>query len=273
MRDKDAHLIFESYLNLKNNIILEDDDKKWEDESSVWFWLKTFDPTGFSSYPDVVEAYYGVRENPADVGPWAFFLLQIFLALPNFGLLAAGIGGIGWGALRAAAKAAIKAGPSSPAVYKIAEKILKYATETKWFQSILVKFGKILKEKRVMNQNMLDIYENMITSGNFAKLGAKEGALAIAAKETTGDVVKSALRGKFGQFGQYAGRAGMSKADEAKAEFEKFKQNMNKGSNKGQGPTKEAATKGKFKPSRYVEEPSKTQPSAKASPTPYKADF
>jgi len=65
----------------------------------------------------------------------------------------------------------------------------------------------------------------------------------------------------------------MSKADEAKVEFEKFKQNMNKGSNKGQGPTKEAATKGKFKPSRYVEEPSKTQPNAKASPTPYQADF
>jgi hypothetical protein len=32
-------------------------------------------------------------------------------------------------------------------------------------------------------------------------------------------------------------------------------------------------TQGKFKPSRYVEEPSKTQPNVKASPTPYQADF
>jgi len=279
MRDKDAQLIFESYLNSKNNIILEDDGKKWEDESSVWFWLKTFDPTGFSSWPDVREAYYGVRENPADVGPWAFFILQMFLALPNFGLLAAGIGGIGWAGLRTVAKAAIKAGPSSPAVYKIAETILKYATETKWFQAILVKFGKILKEKGVMNQNMLDIYENMITSGNFAKLGSKGGALAIAAKETIGDGIRYVPKiplvgipifGKGGQIAQYGGRAGMSQADEVKAEFEKFKQNINKGSNKGQGPTKEAAKEGKYPVGKRVK-PDQQTPDKKTEPAPAKS--
>ena len=270
MRDKDAQLIFESYLNFKRDVVLEADEKKWEDESSVWFWLKTFDPTGFSSWPDVVEAYYGLKQNPADVGPWAFMILQIFLALPNFGLLAWGIGGIGWAGLRAAAKAAIKAGPSSPAVYNIAEKILKYATETKWFQAILVKFGKILKEKGVMNQNMLDIYENIITSGNFAKLGAKEGSLAVATKETIGDAVKSKLGGKFGQYGQYAGRAGMSKADEVEAEFEEFKKNINKGSNKGQGPTKEAAKEGKYPVGKRVK-PDQQTPDKKTEPAPAKS--
>lgn len=276
MRDKDAHLIFENYLTSKSDVILEADGKKWEDESSLWSWIKTFDPTGFSSYPDVVEAYYGVRENPADVGPWAFLLLQIFLALPNFGLLAAGIGGIGWAGLRAAAKSAIKAGPSSPAVHNIAEKILKYATETKWFQAILIKFGEILKQKGVTNPKLHQIYEDMITSGNFAKLGSKEPALAVAAKETIGSGFKNLKFAGIKPFGtgaqlsQYAGRAGMSKADEVKAEIEKFKQNANKGSNKGQGPTKETAAKGEFaigkRTPRGKEEPTPQKPKPSTTP-------
>ena len=84
MRDKDAQLIFESYLNSKKDVVLEADEKKLEDESSAWFWLKTFDPTGLSSWPDVANAWDEVGKNPKDIGPWAMLFLNFFLAFYLF---------------------------------------------------------------------------------------------------------------------------------------------------------------------------------------------
>jgi hypothetical protein len=73
----------------------------------------------------------------------------------------------------------------------------------------------------------------------------------------------------FGSGKEY-GKAGKEFADEVKKELESEKP---KTPPQSQPQPSSTPTQGKFKPSRYVEEPSKTQPSAKASPTPYKADF
>lgn len=70
----------------------------------------------------------------------------------------------------------------------------------------------------------------------------------------------------FGSGKEYA-EEGKKAADEIKKALEDDK------SKKPSPQPSPSPAKGKFTPSRYVEEPSKTQPSAKASPTPYKADF
>jgi len=73
----------------------------------------------------------------------------------------------------------------------------------------------------------------------------------------------------FGSGKEY-GKAGKEFADEFKKELESEKP---KTAPQPKPQPSSTPTQGKFKPSRYVEEPSKTQPNAKASPTPYQADF
>ena len=187
MRDRDSQLIFENYFNSKNGLIFEEDGKKWEDESSAWFWLKTFDPTGASSWPDVIDAWNELMKRPKDIGPWAMLFLNIFLGLPNFGLLALGVGGAGWAGLRGLAKAAIKAGDKE--AIKVAEKVLKIAKDSPLLERSMIKFGKTLEKKGLANKSTVDIYMNIIKTGNFFEIGSKfTGGLK-------GEIAKDVVRG------------------------------------------------------------------------------
>lgn len=167
MSDKDSKLIFENYLLSKNNIVLEADGEKWENESSAWFWLKTFDPTGLSSWPDVVDSVIETVKRPLDVGPWAMLFLNIFLALPNFGILALGAGAVGWQGLRSLAKLAIKGGDR--AAVKVADDILKMAKDNEFVYKTLVKFGKTLEQKGIAEKSVVERYMKIIEAGNLSK--------------------------------------------------------------------------------------------------------
>lgn len=74
-------------------------------------WLYTIaqvvDPTGVLSYGDLIKATQAAATNPSAVNMilWA---LAAFAAMPNLGLLAAGVGGVPWAAAKAAAKGAAK---------------------------------------------------------------------------------------------------------------------------------------------------------------------
>lgn len=181
MMDKDSKLIFENYLQYKNDIVLEADGEKWENESSAWFWLKTFDPTGLSSWPDVLDSAIEAAKRPADAGPWAMLFLNIFLALPNFGFLALGFGAAGWQGLRSLAKLAIRGGDR--AAIKAADDVLKLAKDNEFVYKTLVKFGKTLEQKGIVEKSVVERYIKIIETGNllgkvWQKTGGLKGELA-----------------------------------------------------------------------------------------------
>ena len=184
MRDRDSQLIFESY---KNRVFLEADGKKWEDDSSAWFWFKILDPTGISSYPDLYDAIVELKKRPEDVGPWAMLILNIFLALPNFGLLALGVGGIGWAGLKGLAKAAVKAGDKE--ALKVAEKVLQIAKNDARIERLMLQFGETLAKKGLADKSTVDLYMNIVKTGNFLKIGSK------ITGGVKGEVVKDIGRG------------------------------------------------------------------------------
>lgn len=135
--DRDSALIFENYLNSRKNIISEADEKQ-EKEHWLWSVAKVLDPTGISSYPDVISSAAKFSKDP-NYFYLAQLILNIFLALPNFGLLAFGVGGIGWAGLKAAAKTAAKAGPDAigPVAKKVMEAISKNSTVKRGFEKTL----------------------------------------------------------------------------------------------------------------------------------------
>ena len=186
MRDKDAHLIFESYLNSKSSEqILEADEKKWEDESSAWAWVKVFDPTGLSSWPDVYDAALEVRDNKKDIWPWLKFLFNVFLALPNFGVLAFGAGAAGWASLRVLSKAALKGGEKEG--LKVAEKIIKIINESNIMRSAFNKITKQLEKQGVLSAGEINTMLNMIKQKGVLAVGKQEALVGKAVRSSIGD--------------------------------------------------------------------------------------
>jgi len=97
--NRDTHLIFENYE--KKNIVSEG--------VGDWMWTaaKVLDPTGVLSYGDLKKATEVMAKDFTTVNIILFFL-AVFAALPNFGLLAAGVGGAPWAAAKAMARGAAK---------------------------------------------------------------------------------------------------------------------------------------------------------------------
>ena len=189
--DKDAHLIFESYLNQKiTNPILEADEKKWEDESSAWAWLKALDPTGISSWPDVYDSAIEVYNNKKDIWPWAKLFINIFLALPNLGLLAMGGGAAGWQALRVLSKAAIKGGEKEG--FKVAEKICKMIGESDIMRAAFEKIAKQLEKEGIITvAEFGPIRKKLMEKGVLA--AGEKGALA-GREALVGKAVRSSIQ-------------------------------------------------------------------------------
>jgi len=133
--DRDSKLIFENYhkkVILEADTTQENDDESWMTSwlgipPEVVFPLKVLDPTGVLSYEDAYKAINNYSER-RDVPSFVMMLLSIFCALPNFGLLAAGVGGAGWAAVKSGARAAVKAGPH--AAMSFGEKLLAGISKT-----------------------------------------------------------------------------------------------------------------------------------------------
>jgi hypothetical protein len=115
--DRDSKLIFEGYITQKPliteevNLFIEENLPQLisEEDKEEWYYTaaKILDPTGVLSYGDLGRAFenYEKDQNLINFG---LLLLAIFNATPNFGLLAAGIGGVGWAGVKALAKSAAK---------------------------------------------------------------------------------------------------------------------------------------------------------------------
>lgn len=134
MRYQDQ-LIFESYsspqlLTEENNQFLAENFPYLITEEEKESWLRTalkvVDPTGILSYGDLRRAYENY-EKDQNVINFTLLLIGIFNALPNLGLLAFGVGGVGW----AGVKASLKVASRNPGLIKSAgEKMLAFASKT-----------------------------------------------------------------------------------------------------------------------------------------------
>jgi hypothetical protein len=205
--NRDDRLIFENYLNYNKNIISEADEKKWEDESSAWAWFKVFDPTGLSSWPDVYDSAVEVRDNRGkDIWPWLKLIFNVFLALPNFGILAFGAGAGGWAALRAASKAALKSGAKGGGG-EVAQKIVKTIGESDIMRAAFSKIVKRLETEGILSPGQIGTIINQIRTKGVSAAGREE-MVAKAVKSSITDAAKDSALKKI-QLPKTAGRAGV----------------------------------------------------------------
>jgi hypothetical protein len=168
--DRDSKLIFENY---KQNIILEAD----EEEGWGWFLAKIVDPTGVLSYNDAAKAMETYAEK-RDVPSLIMMVLALFCALPNFGLAAAGVGGIGWGAIKAGAKSAAKAGPKAALTF--GEKLLQTISKTPGASAVVKKAIDSLQAQGLIKDPLITgILKEVFTTGSFTGAFKKEGSNAL----------------------------------------------------------------------------------------------
>jgi hypothetical protein len=264
--DKDSQLIFESYLSSKKNIVLEADgsEKSGLEQAKDWaiFAGKVLDPTGISSYPDVIESAKKYEEDQSALN-FGILLLNGFSALPNLGLLAAGVGGIGWGALKAAAKAAVKSGAKDE-IGSIASKILNTIRGSKELQyafrkmtDSLVKNGSMtekgansimttLKQGGVSTEIQRKGLEKALSSAGKSEF--KQAGKEYFEKEAPTLIKKLSVDGGKGQIAQKTIRAGREGfASDSGLEYPKFlPQGIVTTKENQKGPTKNAAAAGKY---------------------------
>jgi hypothetical protein len=185
MRDRDSQLIFESY---KNRVFLEADENEtsgWE-QAKEWaiFAGKVLDPTGISSYPDVIKSYQEYDQDQS-LENFALLILNAYTALPNLGLLAAGVGGIGWAALKATAKGAIKSG-SKGEIKTIASKILGVIKGSKELQyAFETMCNSMVKNKTISEKAANSIKATIKSGGVSTEIGRKGLEKAIGSVEKT----------------------------------------------------------------------------------------
>jgi hypothetical protein len=262
--DKDSKLIFENYLTSKNNVVLVEAS---EEEKEHWLVSvgKVLDPTGISSWPDVIASGKKLNDdfNLLTLGE---LLLNVFLALPNFGLLAAGVGGVGWAGLKAAAKAAARGGAKDigPVSAKILEMISKNNTVKRGFEkafdslvqkNVLDPKNKAQIMKAIESGSIRDaLHGKSIEKGieSISKSGEKLGI----GKSITGETPWYALKNPKLQKMQYGGRAAeelLTKDITSDPFTDKLlqtpllpKEMRGEGDKQQKGPTKETAAKGKY---------------------------
>ena len=203
--NKDSKLIFEKYQTSQVLVVNE----AWYDNVRDWDWNalaevgKVLDPTGLSSIPDLIRSVqdWGASEdnmyNPMKMG---MIIINAYCCIPNLGLLAGGVGGIGWAALKGAAK---KAASNPQAAVTISEKILKFLTQTPVLKTTvssaidkvltgLKKSGKIDKTAKdaimhVFTTGKLDNVQHAINiQGDMLKAGSKRDIFKAGLKPEKG---------------------------------------------------------------------------------------
>lgn len=152
--DRDSKLIFEGY---SNKVFLTEEEK----ESWWQFALKVVDPTGILSYGDLADAIEKYKNDQSAIN-FCLVLVGIFNALPNFGLLAAGWGGLGWGAVKAALKGAVK---RPQELIWATNKALKFAANTPGVSKSFEKGIEILVSKGKMTKDMGDEFIATVRTG------------------------------------------------------------------------------------------------------------
>jgi len=83
-------------------------------ENTLWYMIQIADPTGLTNVPDVIDGSYKLYQTYQDPEStiwergfqWGLLALAIYCAIPNFGVLGAGVAAIPWAGVRMAAKKA-----------------------------------------------------------------------------------------------------------------------------------------------------------------------
>ena len=126
-KDKDSLDILNKYENIKSKSLLAEQfagefgmqdtsiaANNNDDENLIWWLIQIVDPTGLTNYPDLIESINrlqsAARGKSQESVPILSLLtaLNFFCAMPNFGYLAALIGGVPWAGAKVSAKSASK---------------------------------------------------------------------------------------------------------------------------------------------------------------------
>lgn len=185
----DSKLIYEAYSN-KQQVINEDAGE------FLGFLAKVIDPTGVLSWPDFFKAVANFNKDSSIIN-LGIMVLSFFCALPNFGLLALGAGGVAWGGAKAAARAAIKAGPH--AILPATNNMLKILGKVPGGRGMAEKALLKLKDSGKLSQNAYDDILSVIQKGKVddaahgANIISGRGGQAGAAGIGVGDIAKSTV--------------------------------------------------------------------------------
>jgi hypothetical protein len=185
--DLDSKLIFESYSS-RELLTEEERSLLTEEEESWWqFALKVVDPTGVTSYGDLSRAYDNYNKDQSTIN-FALLLLGVFNALPNFGLLAAGWGGIGWAALKGALKASVSKSPQ--AAVSAANRLLSMASKTPGITKAFTSGVDNLVTKGVIDQRTASLLTTSMKRGQLFSPATNQAMVGAAGKG--GEAVRGA---------------------------------------------------------------------------------
>lgn len=148
----------------------------WKKEAA-WTAAKILDPTGVLSYADLGRAAMHMGQ---DFGPGSatLFILALFGALPNFGVLAGGVGAVPWAAAKAAAKGAAK---NPKLLAKAGEKVLLALSKTPGAPVAAEKLLAKLESQGVINATQKTLVSNSVKQGKLTLSGVRNKDLGIAA--------------------------------------------------------------------------------------------
>jgi hypothetical protein len=119
-------------LHLYSQVNLIEEQSQEEDGNEAWWQTaaKIIDPTGVLSHDDLRRALESYEQDDNAIN-FILVLVGIFNVIPNIGILAGGVGGVGWLAVKAALKSAAKTATKNPAsMVSAGEKFLSWASKT-----------------------------------------------------------------------------------------------------------------------------------------------
>ena len=193
--DIDSKIIFENYS--KQNLLTEEEESWWQ------FAIKVLDPTGVTSIGDLIRAHKNYSEDQSAIN-FALLLLGVFNAFPNFGLLAAGWGGIGWAALKGALKASASRSPQ--AAVSAANRLLAMASKTPGVSKAFNSGVGTLVSKGVIDPRTANLLTTSMTRGQLFSPATNQAMMKAAGKGSqavTGAAVQAIKTGGIGIGGKW----------------------------------------------------------------------
>ena len=157
--------------------VVSEDFAKDFGKEAAWTAAKILDPTGVLSWADLARAAMHMGQ---DFGPGSvtLFILALFAALPNFGVLAGGVGAIPWAAAKAAARGAAK---NPKLLAKAGEKVLLALSKTPGAPAAAEKLLAKLESQGVINATQKTLVSNSVKQGKLTLSGVRNKDLGIAA--------------------------------------------------------------------------------------------
>lgn len=128
------------------------------------------DPTGTLSYDEFLVANDKFNKEGGIING-AVLVLTLINALPNFGLLAAGVGGIGWAAVKGAARSAVKEAATNPQnVVTLTNQLLTRLSKMPMVIPAMERVLNALVDSKKISQNLADDIIAAVRKGSISDL-------------------------------------------------------------------------------------------------------